>query len=161
MPCKALKYPFFLLLLLLLTACQSIRSDLTAAEIQTQLSPAVSGAEVYVTCSDRYLLSIFELSDEALPSHACLRDADLSLNEFGVFACETVGEAKEFLLRLSEGLEKRALRFDDRYFTEEKPKFENAKAVRLGRYVLYTVLGESEQNAVIQQFYHIVKGDPL
>ena len=155
---KTLKISLILMLVFSFSSCQAMRSDLTAVDMKNALTSLVSGADTYVACSERYLASVFDLSVEVLPDHACVRDADLSQNELGVFACENEAEAKELVTLIREGLTKRSLHFDDRYFNGEKTKIERAEAVQMGRYVLYCILEDGEKNAVIQQFYNILKG---
>lgn len=144
----------------LLNACGAVNNDLSANEITQSLAENIEGSASFITCSERYLSANFGLKSP-FPEHFCIRDADHSLNEIGVFACEGPTEAVALKNSLNAIFEKRKREFDDRYFSEEKEKIEAATAVARGRYVLYTILTPDLQSLVTEQFYHILKGNTI
>ena len=144
----------------LLNACGAVSDTLSANEITQQLAGQIEGSSSYILCSERYLSANLGLKSP-FPEHSCMRDANHSVDEFGVFACDGPTEAVALKNSLNATLEKRKREFDDRYFSEEQEKIETATAVARGRYVLYTILAPDLQSLVIEQFYHILKGNTL
>ena len=140
----------------LLNACGAVNDSLSADEITQSLAETIEGSASFIPCSERYLSANFGLKSP-MPEHSCIRDANHTVDEVGVFACGNATEAVALKNSLNAMLEKRKQEFDDRYFSEEKEKIEAATAVARGRYVLYTILDPDLQSLVTKQFYHILK----
>lgn len=75
-----------------------------------------------------------------------------NFNEFGVFHCQSSTDTKHCVKQLNEFLEKRKTQFRSGviYDINEYPKFENAKVISFGQYVIYVILDAPQSDKAIR-----------
>ena len=139
-------------------ACSASKKTASPTEIAEKLLRDLPDTVDLTPASDRYLLSVFSDDLPLDTPHACYRNNQDGMDEIGVFACNSISEAHNLARRLQDALQKRYELFDDRYFSEERSKFENALSLSDGCYVLYAVASEENLISIKDNFKAILKG---
>ncbi len=141
----------FIISTFLLSSCAQA-PEYTSEELLYGIAEAIPESHAFTKASDRYLRSVFAIEIPKETEVACLRNNDNGMDEIGVFKCKTKAEANILQIDLKAALTRRTLAFDDRYFSEEKIKFENAFVVARDRYILYAILSPDRIDAAKDKF---------
>ncbi len=141
---------------LLLTACgkSNYRDDLTAAAVLDSVSAVIPSESGYTAADGSYINESMwgEDYDDLLEDVANYRillsvKSDVNIDEMGVFLVREADDVGDISRIVKEYVSAQQMRYKDllaSYNPDELPKLDNAKVTVCGRYVLYTILGESE-----------------
>ncbi len=135
----------FLLFISCLISCKKI-PEYTADELLLQIQGSIPESQDWIAVGDRYLRSIFSVPIPEEVAYSCLRNNDTGMDEIGVFVSKSAAEAQSLSNALENELNRRALAFDDRYFSEEKTKFEHARVFTKDKYTVYAILSPDNIN---------------
>lgn len=150
--------------LLLLGACSgkddgAVRDDVPVADLVTAIDAQIEGSDGLIEPGDGYIVGSMKLDPEALGEYVVKISAfSTSINEYGVFKAASPEEAETLEGTLKDYLTMRNETWMTEYLPEEYPKLENAKVVREGCYVLYTILSDTERDAVGTAFSGALEG---
>ncbi len=152
------------LLLPALTACggANYRNDLTSAAVMTSVKAAIPAGDGYRAVGEDYI-SASEWGEEYTALLDMLADrqiliserADTNVDEIGILRIRDDGNLKQARAIVEDYVEAKQLRLKsllESYNPAELPKIENGKVTVCGRYILYTILGDSETAAAHEAF---------
>ena len=133
---------------------QTISAERISCEIQNAL-PTEFG---YVDNTEYLMKHEFSSIQGVCDSHIVVCAEATNFSEFGVFYIANEADIKPCVKQLNEYLKKRKMQFQSGvvYNVEEYPKFENAKAVAIGRFVIYTILAPSQRDIAIETAKNLV-----
>ena len=145
---------FVIALSLLFVSCgeseRTARDDLSAQELAEMVEAAMSNRELLDDSSERYIKA--RISKGVLSGSATQYVFKTSLSrvcdEYGVIKSSSAEDASSICEEINGSLDRRREEWDDRYYSEEKPKIFAAEARRFGNYVIYGVLAPSELEAI-------------
>ena len=150
------------LVALLLCGCDRggrYRSDVSAHDVMEEILDELpnAGADYRYVSEDFVSASSFGEGDRELLKAASdwavvvSRNADTNVSEIGVFHIGEDADAEGVLAMVTSYVDAQKLRLPpllEMYNPDELPRVENARVEVFGRYVVYTILGETDTAAV-------------
>ena len=138
--------------LMLFSASYANAQSPSAETLSKAIQSAVPAEFGYVENTDYLMKHEFSSLQNVLEGCIVVCADSTNFSEFGVFLVEKPEDVKSCIACLREYLDKRKEQFKSGvvYNAEEYPKFENAKAWAVGRFVVYTIL-DSTQNAIVEK----------
>lgn len=145
--------PFLLLSSLFLSYCATALSFPSAKDVSEVIRKAVPTEFGYLDNTEYYMQYYF--SDLSYVDDSCIVICAESsnFNEFGVFHVKDPSDTKLCEKQVKSYLSEAKERFKSGviYDIDQYPKFENAKIVTIGSYVIYTILDPSESKRAIEE----------
>lgn len=145
-----------LALTLLLSACGSkgnLRDDVALTDLAAAFEAKIEDSEGLIEPGASYIAGSMKLNTEELGEYIIkISSYSTNINEYGVFKAASTDEAKALVETLEAYLVMRDEAWMPEYLPDQYVKLENAEVRQQGLYVLYTILGEAEQEAVFAEF---------
>ena len=140
----------------------NVRDDLTVENIRLAITPAVEKDSAWVVVDSDFISASTwgEDYEELLSMTAeyviCIAsNADMNINEMGIFRFDSAADAKRAKEIVDGYLTATALRMTpllESYNQAELPKLDNADVTVLGNYLIYTILDSTATTAVHSAF---------
>lgn len=140
----------------------NVRDDLTVENIRLAITPAVEKDSAWVAVDSDFISASTwgEDYEELLSMTAeyviCIAsNADMNINEMGIFRFDSAADAKRAKEIVDGYLTATALRMTpllESYNQAELPKLDNADVTVLGNYLVYTILDSTATTAVHSAF---------
>lgn len=126
------------------------RDDLSVYELSKRIEAAIANRELLEDSSERYIKARIAkgVFDDSAVEYVFKTSLSQVCDEYGVIKSESVEDASSICEEINRSLDRRREEWDDRYYSEEKPKIFAAEARRFGNYVVYGVLAPSELEAM-------------
>ncbi len=152
-----------------LAACSggSWRDDLTSTEVSATVTSAVAAPDGFEDVTAGYINASLwgekhtDLTAD-LQDHVILISgrSDRNVDEIGVLRVKDGGDVKAAKAIVEDYVKAQALRHKsllESYNPAELPKTENARVTVCGRYILYTILGDTETTTAHEAFENALK----
>ncbi len=150
----------FLLLICMLCACNSDKSDKTP-DMQTvadAVGKTIDLSEMSLL-PDEYVESVMGIAPDGYVSRNTLRSAvGTNINEYGIFLAKDAEQADTLKAALEKYLEYLESVWMDEYLPDEKPKLDNAEVWQQGNYVMYAILSDDARQAAHTAFQSCFEG---
>ena len=146
--CRKLIVAFSLALSVLFAlSCNNVdpREDLAVTDISIALEKSIAELTLLENASERYArANVFGSTNASATEYVIKTSLSQTINEYGVFKAASEDDARLLCKDINLSLDVRRERWDDRYYSDEKPKLDAARAESFGRYVVYGVLYPTE-----------------
>ncbi len=141
----------WLLSLMLLVSCVStqvgVRDDVPLADLAAVADEALANPAL-TAMEDNYLKSM-QLDTDLFEGYVVkLATQGTTIDEYGIFLAPDVESAPEVSTAIEDYLQFRLDIWMPEYLPEEFPKLESAQVATYGRYVVYGILSEVDQEAL-------------
>lgn len=146
----------------LLCACGGSSKDVALSDIESAVTGTVELKDfTNIKEENANYIKLMRFDDSCTPEDYFLYKASASdnLSEFGVFQAADADAAKAIQASLEAYIQQQLTGTNmESYFPNEMPKFENAKVVIQGNYVMYAVLDDSGRSAAVDAFNGVFEG---
>ena len=152
------KVCFLIIFCLLISGCESVKNDMPVQLVAEKLGEKISNFEHLGTASADYIKYCMQSDLTLYAEYTVLYPfSGTKYNEIGIFKVKSNDDLSKGLKEVKNYLLFKKSNWDTRYNSQELSKINNAKICHCGNYILYTILAENEESAVIKEFKTVLK----
>ncbi len=130
-----------------------IRDDVPVSDLSNAVLADISEADSLTQVDANYIQNALKIAPDMYETcDVRVSTYGTNINEFGIFQAADEEAAATLDQAVADYLQMRDDAWMPEYLPEEYPKLENAQHQRVGRYVMYAILSDSERTAAFSSF---------